>query len=159
MAPLAFSEDTLYLGMYKNIKVNRSPMCQLKLVGHHTFWSCCSSWTDIFHHLQLTENKQTNKQKNKSDLNMLVCRTTDHENSSWCWSEPMSAIGINAFNVNGILQSYVKETVVKFSTKARVKNKKERWCSQGSHTPSTTFFNNHHAQSFHWWSSIQILGI
>ena len=33
-------------------------MCQLILVVHVTFWSCCSSQADIFHHLQLTVKKE-----------------------------------------------------------------------------------------------------
>lgn len=88
-------------------------MCHLQLDGHATFWSCCSSWTDIFHHLQLTA-------KSRNDLNMLVCRTRDHKNSNWCWSEPMNAIRISAFisTLVGFLP-YVEEAVVKFSTKAR----------------------------------------
>lgn len=119
--------------MSEHIWNHPSDMCHLLLDDHATFWSCCSSGTDIFHHSQLTV-------KSRNDLNVLVCRTRDHKNPSWCWSEPMNAIRISSFisTLVGFFP-YVDEAVVKFSTKARWEIRQKvlfPWKSHSKYSPA-----------------------
>lgn len=97
------------------ISLNYLTMPLFEIVAHHklTFSIICN-WQ---------------KKTKQNDLNMLVCRTIDHENSSWCWSAPMNVIGISAFisTLMGFFGPYVEEAVIKFSTNARWKIR--RWKS------------------------------